>query len=105
VAEAATLPAQLEKLRDRFNLEAVEVGDRGLFTRVHGETLSAHGYGWITALKGPQLRKLRRQELIQFSLFDERDLAEIVDPLRPDASWWSAVTRWLLRSGGASRRT
>ena len=50
VRDAATLPAQLEKLRDRFDLEeVVVVGDRGLITRVHRETLSAHGYGWITA--------------------------------------------------------
>lgn len=74
----ATLPAQLEKLRDRFALrEVVVVSDRGMVTKANLEALGDAGYGWITALRAPQLKRLARQGELQLSLFDEHNLAEI----------------------------
>lgn len=74
----ATLPAQLEKLRERFALrEVVVVSDRGMVTKANLEALGAAGYGWITALRAPQLKRLARQGELQLSLFDEHNLAEI----------------------------
>jgi hypothetical protein len=35
---------------------------------------------WITALKAPQVQKLAKRRLIQPSLFDQHNLAEITDP-------------------------
>jgi DDE family transposase len=74
-----TLPAQLDKLRERFRLKSViVVSDRGMVTKANLELLRAGGdAAWITALKAPQLKKLVKDGALQLSLFDEHKLAEI----------------------------
>jgi len=74
-----TLPAQIEKLRKRFKLDAViVVSDRGMVTKANLELLRASdGAAWITALKAPQVKKLVKDGHLQLSLFDEDNLAEI----------------------------
>jgi len=81
-----TLPAQLEKLRQRFGLDAViVVADRGMVTRANLERLrETDGAGWITALKAPQVKKLVKDGDLQLSLFDEQSLAEIASDDYPD---------------------
>ncbi len=82
--DAATLPVQLEKLKARFGIEEVVLaGDRGMITKLHREALAEHGYAWITALRAPAVRELRQRGLLQLSLFDQHDLAEIVDLENP----------------------
>ena len=74
-----TLPSQIEKLRQRFELGSViVVSDRGMVTKANLALLrEADGAGWLTALKAPQVRKLVRDGALQLSLFDEHNLAEI----------------------------
>ncbi len=74
-----TLPAQIEKLRERFGLGTlVLIVDRGMATKANLATLAAEpGIGWITALKAPQVRKLVKEGALQLSLFDEQHLGEI----------------------------
>jgi hypothetical protein len=74
-----TLPAQLEKLRQRFGLVSlIVVSDRGMVTKANLELLRAsEGAAWITALKAPQVKKLVGEGALQLSLFDEQNLAEI----------------------------
>jgi transposase len=73
-----TLPSQIEKLRTRFGLSRiVVVSDRGMVTKANLELLGRAEVGWITALKAPQIQKLARQEVLQLSLFDQANLAEI----------------------------
>jgi transposase len=76
-----TLPSQLEKLRRRFALERiVVVSDRGMVTKANLQAMrSQQGVAWITALKAPQVKRLAKRKLIQPSLFDEHNLAEITD--------------------------
>jgi transposase len=76
-----TLPAQLDKLRRRFKLKrVVVVSDRGMVTKANLETMRAkEGIAWITALKAPQVKKLVKDGVLQLSLFDEQNLAEIED--------------------------
>jgi hypothetical protein len=75
----ATLPAQLDKLRERFKLGSViVVSDRGMVTKANLELLRADGdAAWITALKAPRVKKLVKDGARQLSLFDEQHLAEI----------------------------
>jgi transposase len=75
----ATLPAQITKLKQRFQLESVVVvADRGMVTKANIQILKdTEGIGWITALKAPQIKKLARDGVLQLSLFDEQNLAEI----------------------------
>jgi Transposase DDE domain len=75
----ATLPSQITKLKDRFHLQSVVVvADRGMVRKANIQTLKdTEGVGWITALKAPQIKKLARTGVLQLSLFDEQNLAEI----------------------------
>jgi len=77
-----TLPAQVAKLKARFELKTViVVCDRGMVTKANLE-LMAHtdGVGWITALKAPQIKQLVASGALQLSLFDQHNLAEITAP-------------------------
>jgi transposase len=81
-----TVPAQVHKLRERFGLKRVVlVGDRGMITsaRIEEDLKQAPGLDWITALRGPAIRKLVETGALDVSLFDERDLAEISSPDYP----------------------
>jgi Transposase DDE domain len=73
------LPAQIEKLKQRFGLESViVVSDRGLVTKANLELLrETDGAAWISALRAPQVKKLVRDGDLQLSLFDEHNLAGI----------------------------
>ncbi len=68
-------------VRDKFGLKKmVMVGDRGMITtaRIGALRQAGDGYGWITALRAPAIRKLIADDgPLQLSLFDEQDLAEI----------------------------
>lgn len=61
------------------------VGDRGMITeaRLREDIRKQEGIDWITALRGPSIRKLVQGGSLQLSLFDETDLAEISDPAYP----------------------
>jgi hypothetical protein len=74
-------------VREKFGLaKMVLVGDRGMITsariaalnQLEDGTQRPDGYGWITALRAPAIKKLMAEDgPLQLSLFDEQDLAEI----------------------------
>jgi hypothetical protein len=81
-----TVAAQVNKLRERFQLKRIVlVGDRGMLTQKRiEEDLRPHtGLEWISALRTPQIQKLAAGGLLQMSLFDEQDLAEVTHPDYP----------------------
>jgi len=84
--DPATVAAQVDKLRKRFDLERVVlVGDRGMLTSARiRDDLRPVGLDWISALRSEQIRKLVGAGSLQLSFFDERDLAEVHDPAFPD---------------------
>ena len=77
--DSTTIPQQVKKLREDFELEQVVlVGDRGMLTQTMIDHLREHpGLGWISALNYQKVRKLGAS--IQPSLFDQHHLAEIQD--------------------------
>ena len=77
-----TLVPQVKKLQGRFNLKSVVlVGDRGMITQKQIDDIKEHeGMEWITALKSGAIRKLMEVKVIQPTLFDERNLFELVHP-------------------------
>lgn len=83
--DPTTVPDQVEKLRDRFGLaKIVLVGDRGMLTQVQINHLKEHPeIGWISALRFEAIRKLADGNVLQPSLFDEQNLAEITSPEFP----------------------
>ena len=85
-ADPKTLSAQIQKVRQQFGLERVIwVGDRGMLTeaRIDKELRGVEGLQWVTALRYPAIRKLVEDDVLQLSLFDERDMAEIIHPEYP----------------------
>jgi Transposase DDE domain len=83
-ADPAAFTEILDVVRDKFGLrKMVMAGDRGMITSARIEALREldQHYGWITALRGPAIRKLMADDgPLQLSLFDQQDLAEITSP-------------------------
>ncbi len=85
-ADPATLASQIKKIRSRFGIQRVVlVGDRGMITSRRIDLLlrPVDGLEWITALRSEGIRKLVDEGIIEPSLFDERDLAEVISPDYP----------------------
>jgi hypothetical protein len=85
-ADPATLASAIQKARERFGLRRVVwVADRGLLTeaRIKAELRPDADFGWITALRAPAVQALYAEGVLQLSLFDERDLAEITSSASP----------------------
>lgn len=81
-----TLTPQIKKVREEFGLQRVTiVGDRGMITsaRIRDDLKGVDGVHWITALRAPEIQKLRERGTIQLELFDTTDLAEVEDPAYP----------------------
>jgi len=83
--DSSTVAEQTEKLREEFGLNRlVFVGDRGTLTQAQLDGMKATpGIGWITALRSESLRRLANEGILQRSLFDEKNLAEIVSDEYP----------------------
>ncbi|MDP2958667.1 MAG: IS1634 family transposase, partial [Longimicrobiales bacterium] len=85
-ADPTTLASQIFKVRERWGLERVVwVADRGLLTeaRIQEELRPVEGLEWITALRSPAIAALVEDEVLQLSIFDERDLFEFSSPDYP----------------------
>ena len=78
-ADPNTVSRQVEKLRQRFELSRVVlVADRGMLTTARiRQDLQPAGLDWISALRSSDIQDLVQRQVLQPSLFDERDLAEI----------------------------
>jgi DDE family transposase len=83
--DPATVPSQVAKLKNRFNLTHVcVVGDRGMLTKARIEVdLGPAGLDWISALRAPAIKALVEADAIQLSIFDQTDLVEIAHPDYP----------------------
>ena len=82
-SDPKTVSDQITKLRQRFGLQRVIlVGDRGMITsaRLRENLQPVPGIEWITALRAPAIKKLASDGVLQLSLFDSQDLAEISHP-------------------------
>src|SRR4051794_10250416 len=84
-ADPTTLGPQIDKLKQRFGLShVVLVGDRGMITEARiTEDVKSAGLDWITALRAPAIKDLLNSGALQFTLFDQRDMASITSPHFP----------------------
>jgi hypothetical protein len=80
-ADPTAFVSAVEIVRTRFGLSSVVmVGDRGMITSARIEAIrKLGGLGWITSLRAPAVRALAEHGVLQLSLFDETNLAEITD--------------------------
>jgi Transposase DDE domain len=83
--DPATVGATVARVRDRFGIQRiVMVGDRGMLTSARVEALrELGGVGWITTLRAPAIATLADAGVIQPSLFDQTNLAEVAHPDYP----------------------
>jgi hypothetical protein len=82
VTDQQTVPDMVAAVREHFGIEQVcFVGDRGMITQAHAQTLKEQGVDFISALKSVQIRSLVNSGDLQLSLFDQVNLAEITSPL------------------------
>ena len=80
--DSVTVPDTVTAVRERFGIkQVVFVGDRGMITQAHAQTMKQDGVDFISALKSVQIRSLVNAGDLQLSLFDEVNLAEITSPL------------------------
>ena len=79
--DVKTFADQLDKLKNRFNLEnIIIVGDGGMIKSNDITKVKELGYNYITSIGKPSIRALIKDQnsTMQMSLFDE-DLKEIID--------------------------
>jgi Transposase DDE domain len=106
VGDPSTLPTQIAKLKERFNLDRVVlVGDRGMITEARiRETVKPADLDFITALRAPAIRNLVNAGELQLSLFDVRDLAEITASDYPGERLVVCRNPWLAEERARKRR-
>ena len=80
-ADPTAFIAAVDTVRGRFKLsKVVMVGDRGMITTARIDAIrTLGGLDWLTSLRAPAVRALAEGGTLQLSLFDEANLAEIVD--------------------------
>jgi hypothetical protein len=85
-ADPTAFIAAVNKVKDRFGLSrVVMVGDRPMITSARIAAIKdLGGLDWISALRAPDIKKLATSGVLQLSLFDEANLAEISHPDFPD---------------------
>ena len=98
-------------VRDKFGLEQmVMAGDRGMITSARIQALNQlgdgtarqDGYGWITALRAPAIRKVMAGDgPLQLSLSGQQNLAEISHPDYPVGLDYSIWPGWLAGLGSS----
>jgi transposase len=83
-----TLPDRVKELKDQYQLrDMVLAGDRGMLTAARLPELSEAGIRSVTALTHPQILQLVGRKVIEPGLFDEREIAEVYDPARPQVRY------------------
>lgn len=85
-ADPTAFVSAASTIKERFGLsDVVLVGDRGMITTARIEALKdLGGLGWVTSLRAPAVQALAEAGVLQLSLFDEANLAEITHPDYPD---------------------
>lgn len=83
--DASTVLAKVQELKRDYGLKEVTfVGDRGMITQTNAEKLKeVKGLHTISALTHRQILDLVERKLVQAELFDEKRIAEVVDPDKP----------------------
>lgn len=80
--DAGTVPDKIAEVQHRYGIkDLIFVGDRGMITRsVEGKLGGVEGLSTISALTHRQIVSLLERKVIEVDLFDERNIAEVIDP-------------------------
>src|SRR5208282_405617 len=80
--DASTVPDKIAEVQHRYGVnELIFVGDRGMITHsVEGKLKGVEGLSTISALTHRQIVSLLERKVIEPDFFDEKNIAEVVDP-------------------------
>ena len=82
--DETTVSAKILEVKEKYGIEnAIFVGDRGMITKAQFEkiqTQEAFQIHTISALTHSQIEKLSEREDVQLSMFDEKNIVEVLDP-------------------------
>lgn len=84
--DESTVVEKIREVKEKYGVtNIIFVGDRGMVTRSNLEKLkNEENLRTITALKRNEINELLNRDVIQLSLFDERNIIEIKDPDHKD---------------------
>ena len=72
-----TVASQLNKIKNEYGLEKIIfVGDRGMIKSSQIDLITENNWEYITGITKPQIEKMLKDNIIQYSLFDE-ELCEV----------------------------
>jgi transposase len=80
--DASTVPAKIAQIQNDYGVsELIFVGDRGMITQANTDKLKGvAGLQTISALSHRQIVELLQRKVITPELFDEKAIAEVLDP-------------------------
>jgi len=80
--DASTVPAKIAQIQNDYGVsELIFVGDRGMITQANNRKLKGvAGLQTISALSHRQIVELLQRKVITPELFDEKAIAEVLDP-------------------------
>jgi len=79
-SDGTTVLDKIAELRDKYHLDKVVfVGDRGMITQANNEKINHEWVKVISALTHGKLRAMCEEEVIQLSMFDEKNIVEVID--------------------------
>lgn len=80
--DAGTVPDKIAEVQHRYGIkDLIFVGDRGMITQsVEGKLDGVEGLSTISALTHRQIVSLLERKVIEADLFDEKNIAEVIDP-------------------------
>ena len=83
--DGSTVKARIKQLRTRYGVkEVILVGDRGMITpKNFADLKDQQGLRLISALTHQEIQDLVERKVVQMGLFDEKHIAEVVDPSDP----------------------
>lgn len=83
--DASTVPAKIAQIQEQYGVtQLIFVGDRGMITQANARKLEGvKGLQTISALTHPQMVRLLERKVITPELFDEKAIAEVLDPDNP----------------------
>jgi len=80
--DASTVPQKIADIREQYGVKEIFfVGDRGMITQASAQQVKGvEGLNLISALTHRQIVELLERKVITPELFDERRIAEVIDP-------------------------
>ena len=85
--DESTIEKKISQVKKDFGIKnAVFVGDRGMITKTQFDRIQENGLNYIqtiSALTHSQLSHLCEKDFVQTSMFDEKEIMQIIDPEQP----------------------